>query len=49
MRELTMDELSQVSGGLGPLALIGIDLALNSVMLAYAAFMTSDYMTESSS
>ncbi|MBC54729.1 MAG: hypothetical protein CMQ34_12935 [Gammaproteobacteria bacterium] len=44
MQELTQAEISQVSGGLGPLAIIGIDLALNGVLIAYASFMTSDYM-----
>jgi lactobin A/cerein 7B family class IIb bacteriocin len=45
MREITQAEIEQVSGGLAPLAIIGIDLALNAVVIAYAAFMTSDYMT----
>jgi lactobin A/cerein 7B family class IIb bacteriocin len=49
MIELTNAEVSQVSGGLGPLAIIGIDLALNGVLIAYAAFMTSDYMTRGDS
>lgn len=44
MKELTQAEISRVNGGLGPLAIIGIDLALNGVMIAYASFMTSDYM-----
>ena len=41
MRELTQFEVEQVSGGLGPLAVIGIDLALNGVLLGYATFMSS--------
>jgi lactobin A/cerein 7B family class IIb bacteriocin len=44
MRELSAAEVTEVSGGLGPLAVLGIDLALNGVLIAYAAFMTSDYM-----
>lgn len=48
MKELTRTEISQVSGGLGPLAIIGIDLALNGVLIAYASFMTSDYMNSDS-
>jgi lactobin A/cerein 7B family class IIb bacteriocin len=49
MIEITNSEVSQVNGGLGPLAIIGIDIALNGVLIAYAAFMTSDYMTRGDS
>lgn len=49
MGEITQAEIEQVSGGLAPLAIIGIDLALNAVVIAYAAFMTSDYMTGNNS
>lgn len=41
MQELTELETLQVSGGLGPLtpvAVIGIDLALNAVLIGYAAY-----------
>ena len=48
MRELTQSEVQQVSGGLGPLAVIGIDLALNGVLLGYATFMSSRYMQQDS-
>lgn len=37
MRELTLSEVKEVSGGLGPLAIIGVDLALNGIVLAAAA------------
>jgi hypothetical protein len=47
MRELTRSEIMQVGGGLGPLAAIGIDLALNGVHIAYATFQTGDYMRDS--
>lgn len=49
MKELTKSEIAQVNGGLAPLAIIAIDLALNGVVIAYAAFMTSDYMTGNNS
>ena len=42
MQELTMNEIEQVNGGLAPLAIIGIDLALNGVLIAYASFMTQN-------
>ncbi len=40
MRELTENEVSDVSGGLIPLvvAIIGIDIALNAAFLGYAAY-----------
>ena len=40
MRELTENEVSEVSGGLIPLvfAIIGIDLALNAAFVGYAAY-----------
>lgn len=43
MRELTQNEIQQVSGGVGPLAIIGIDLALNGVLIGFTSLMTSDY------
>ena len=46
MRELTRREVSQVNGGLGPLAIIGIDLALNAALLGYAAVMSNDYFVD---
>ena len=46
MRELTPSEVKQVSGGLGPLVIIGIDLALNGVLIGFTALMTSDYFTK---
>lgn len=46
MRELTQDEMTQVSGGLGPLGIIAIDLALNGVLLTATAVMTSDYFNQ---
>jgi lactobin A/cerein 7B family class IIb bacteriocin len=49
MTELTDYEIQQVSGGLAPLAIIGIDLALNGAFIAFAMFMTSDYMMGSDS
>ena len=43
MRELTENEVSEVSGGLIPLIglIIGIDLALNAAFLGYAAYAAS--------
>lgn len=35
MRELSEAEIDQVSGGLGPLAIIGIDLALNGLLIDF--------------
>jgi len=43
MHELTETEIAQVSGGLGPLAIIGIDLALNGVLLAYANYAAGNF------
>ncbi|MEX1198599.1 MAG: class IIb bacteriocin, lactobin A/cerein 7B family [Pseudohongiellaceae bacterium] len=43
MRELTQNEIEQASGGVGPLAIIGIDLALNGVIIGFTSLMTSDY------
>ncbi|WP_285762222.1 class IIb bacteriocin, lactobin A/cerein 7B family [Biformimicrobium ophioploci] len=42
MQELNSFEIDQVNGGLAPLAVIGIDLALNGVLIAYAAYMSKD-------
>ena len=49
MRELTDCELQQVSGGLGPLAIIAFDLTLNAALIGYTALMTSDYFTDAHS
>ena len=48
MRTLEMNEVQQVSGGLLPLvvAVIGVDLALNGVMLAYAAYAAANFHAE---
>jgi lactobin A/cerein 7B family class IIb bacteriocin len=45
MRELNDNEVESVSGGLVPLvfAIIGIDLALNGVLIGYAAWASSNY------
>ncbi|MGM0631678.1 MAG: class IIb bacteriocin, lactobin A/cerein 7B family [Pseudomonadota bacterium] len=43
MRELTEMEIKEVSGGVGPLAIIGVDLALNGVIIGFTSLMTSDY------
>lgn len=43
MRELTNSEVTQVSGGLGPLVVIGVDLALNGLILGYAAIAMNGY------
>ena len=48
MTVLNETEIAQVGGGLGPFAIIGIDLALNGVLIAYTALMTSDYMQSES-
>ena len=44
MRELTENEVSEVSGGFIPLiiAIVGIDLALNAAFLGYAAYAASN-------
>lgn len=47
MRELSTDEVKSVSGGIGPLVIIGIDLALNGVLIGFTALMTSDYFRSS--
>ncbi|MBO6555491.1 MAG: class IIb bacteriocin, lactobin A/cerein 7B family [Pseudomonadales bacterium] len=46
MRELTHEEMSQVTGGLGPLAIIAIDLALNAAFIGATAVVSSDYFTQ---
>ncbi len=38
MRELTVNEVQSVSGGIAPLAIIAIDLALNGLVLGLAAY-----------
>lgn len=45
MKELTENEVSEVSGGLIPLVglIIGIDLALNALFVAYAAYAASNF------
>ena len=45
MRELTETEITEVSGGLAPLVfgLIGLDLALNGLLLGYAAYAQSNF------
>ena len=45
MRELTETEVSDVSGGLVPLvfAIIGVNLALDGIMLGYAAYAANNY------
>ncbi len=45
MRELTENEVSEVSGGLIPLIglIIGIDLALNGLLIGYAAYAANNY------
>ncbi len=45
MRELTEKEVSEVSGGIIPLVglIIGIDLALNGLLLGYAAWASNNY------
>jgi lactobin A/cerein 7B family class IIb bacteriocin len=45
MTELTDYEIQQVGGGIGPLAIIAVDLALHAALYGYLTFMTSDYMT----
>ena len=37
MRELTLEERNEVSGGIGPLAIIAIDLALNAAFMGAVA------------
>ncbi len=48
MRELNVNEVQEVSGGIIPLVLgiIGVDLALNGVLLAYASYMGDERMKE---
>lgn len=46
MRELTSSEIAQVSGGLAPLAVIAVDLALNATFIGATALLTSDYFQE---
>ena len=46
MRELTQEELEQVSGGIGPAAIIAFDLALNGALIGFTALMTSDYFAD---
>lgn len=45
MKELTENEVSEVSGGLIPLVglIIGIDIALNGLLIAYAAYAASNF------
>ena len=43
LRELSDDELGCVSGGLAPLAIIGIDLALNGVLIGAATYWAMNY------
>jgi len=48
MRELTENEVSEVSGGLIPLVfgLIGINIALDAAFIAYAAYTANNYYNE---
>ena len=46
MREINRTEMKQVSGGLGPLAIIAVDLALNGALIGVTALMTSEYFTK---
>jgi|DEB0MinimDraft_6_1074348.scaffolds.fasta_scaffold326204_1 lactobin A/cerein 7B family class IIb bacteriocin len=46
MRELTESEMQEVSGGIGPAAIIAFDLALNGALIGFTALMTSDYFTD---
>ncbi len=48
MRELTQNEVQQVSGGIGPFAIIAVDLALTGVMIGATQLLTSDYFNQSS-
>ncbi len=45
MRELTENEVSEVSGGIIPIVglIIGIDIGLNGLLLAYASWASSNY------
>ena len=45
MRELTENEVTEVSGGLIPIIglIIGIDLALNGLLIGYAAYAANNY------
>lgn len=45
MRELTENELSEVSGGIIPIVglIIGIDLALNGLLIGYAAYAANNF------
>ncbi len=46
MYELTETETAQVGGGFGPLSpvvVIGLDLALNAAVIAYATYAASVY------
>ena len=48
MRELNKIEVSDVSGGIAPLvfAIIGVDLALNGLLLAHATYAASRFRTK---
>ena len=43
MYELSDREVAQVSGGIGPLGIIAIDLALNGVLIAYASYAAGNW------
>jgi len=45
MKELNDSEVSEVSGGILPvvLAIVGIDLALNAVLISYAAYSSANF------
>lgn len=46
MRELTGTEVEAVGGGALPLIIVGIDLALNGVLIAYASYAAMNYHAE---
>ncbi len=48
MRELKQSEVSEVSGGIFPvvMAIIGVDLALNGLLIGYAAYAAANFHAE---
>jgi lactobin A/cerein 7B family class IIb bacteriocin len=46
MRELTVNEVEAVGGGLAPLAIIAIDLGLNALVLGLASYAAMNHHAE---
>jgi lactobin A/cerein 7B family class IIb bacteriocin len=46
MRELTSNEVENVGGGLAPLGIIAIDVALNALVIGIGTYAAMNYYAE---